>query len=215
MKNPTNYFFLLYLFIFYTSIQAQPIGFRALKDTATFRKKFNEKSTKITTNEADFTQEKYISVMTEKGISKGKFYFMKPNLMRWETTAPKASTIVLEDGKMLIKENGKIKTYDTNSNKMFRSLNDMMLTTASGNILNTKNYTYSLFENGSYFLAVLSPIQSMTKKFVKTIDILVEKSDYTVSQIKMNEPSGDYTKIEFSTKKLNLGISRDKFTLNK
>jgi outer membrane lipoprotein-sorting protein len=215
MKNFNRFIFLLLISIGTTSALAQPKGYKVVKDTALFKKIFNEKSKKITSNEADFIQEKYLSVMTEKVISKGKFYFMKPNLMRWETMQPGLHIIVLNNGKMTIKEKGKIKTYDTGANKMFKSLNDMMLTTASGNMLNSKDYNYSLYENDKYFLTELRPVQNNTKKFVKTIEILVDKTDYTVFQIKMIEPSGDYTRIEFSNKKLNGIIDNDKFILNK
>src|SRR6201986_4174828 len=94
------FFFLIVV----NAVSAQPKGFKVLKDTASFKKNFNEKSQKINTNEADFTQEKYVSVMTEKAISKGKFYYMKLNKMRWETTEPSAHIIVLDNGKMTIKE---------------------------------------------------------------------------------------------------------------
>jgi outer membrane lipoprotein-sorting protein len=196
-----------------SSVSAQPKGYKALKDTASFKKTFNEKSKKINTNEADFIQEKYISVMTEKAVSKGKFYYKKPNLMRWETIEPTHHSIVLNNGKMMIKDKDKVKTYDANSNKMFKGLNDMMLTTASGNMLNSKEYTYLLFENEKYYLAELIPVQNTTKKFVKTIEVLVDKSDYTVSQIKMYEPSDDYTRLEFSNKKMNSLIDDNIFVL--
>jgi outer membrane lipoprotein carrier protein len=114
---------------------------------------------------------------------------------------------------MLIKEKGKVKTYDASSNKMFKGLNDMMLTTASGNVLQSKDYKYKLFENDYYFQIQLFPNANTTKKFVKMIEILVEKTDYTVSQIKMIEPSEDYSSISFSNKKINAPISDEKFVL--
>jgi outer membrane lipoprotein-sorting protein len=209
-----RYFLLLFLSLTLgTALLAQPKGYKAMKDTAQFRKNFNDKSKSILTNEADFVQEKYVSVMTDKAISKGKFYYKKPNLMRWENTEPASHIIVLNNGKMMIKEKNKTKVYDANSNKMFKNLNDMMLTTASGNMLNNKDYKYSLFENEKYYLIELKPVNASAKKFIATIDIMVEKADYTVSQIKMNEPSEDYTKIEFMNKKLNAGIRDELFTL--
>ncbi len=182
---------------------AQPKGFRIMKDTTAFIKKFDEKSVSIRTNEADFIQEKYISVMTDKMVSKGKFCYKQPDKMRWETVEPQSHIIVLNNGKMMIREKGKIRTYDPSSNKMFRGLNDMMLATASGNTLHHKEYRHSLFENDRYYLIQLFPLAPATKKFIQTIEILVEKSDYTVFQIKMIEPSEDYTRIEFLNKKLN------------
>jgi outer membrane lipoprotein-sorting protein len=192
---------------------AQPKGYKVLKDSTAFIKKFNEKSKSILSNEADFTQEKYISVMTDKAISKGKFYYKKPDQMRWETVEPQSHVIVLSNGKMMIREKGKVKTYDAASNKMFKGLNDMMLTTASGNMLQNKEYRYRLFENEHYFLIQLFPTAGATKKFVRVIEIQVEKSDYTVSQIKMIEPSEDYTSISFTNKKINASVTDDKFIL--
>ncbi|HVD97138.1 MAG TPA: outer membrane lipoprotein carrier protein LolA [Cytophagaceae bacterium] len=193
--------------------EAQPKGYKNLKDTSSFIKKFDDKARTITTNEADFVQEKYVSVMTDKAISKGKFYYKKSNQMRWETTEPQSHIIVLNNGKMIMKEKGKVKTYDASSNKMFKGLNDMMLTTASGNMLNSKEYKHSLFENEKYFLIQLTPVAATTRKFVKVIEVTVEKGDYTVSQIKMIEPSEDYTRIEFSNKKINQPIGDDLFIL--
>jgi outer membrane lipoprotein-sorting protein len=193
--------------------EAQPKGYKNLKDTSSFIKKFDDKARTITTNEADFVQEKYVSVMTDKAISKGKFYYKKSNQMRWETTEPQSHIIVLNNGKMIMKEKGKVKTYDASSNKMFKGLNDMMLTTASGNMLNSKEYKHSLFENEKYFLIQLTPVAAATRKFVKVIEVTVEKGDYTVSQIKMIEPSEDYTRIEFSNKKINQPIGDDLFIL--
>ncbi|HSZ25659.1 MAG TPA: outer membrane lipoprotein carrier protein LolA [Cytophagaceae bacterium] len=213
MKKNNFLLLLTCIWVFSLTVQAQPKGYKDLKDTSSFRRSFNAKSKSIATNESDFLQEKYIATMTEKAVSKGKFYYKKANLMRWENTSPINHTIVLNNGKMMIKEKGKVKTYDTNSNKLFRSMNDMMLTTASGNMLNNKDYNKLLYENEKYYLVELVPTQTTAKKFIKTIEILVEKSDYTVSQIKMYEPSGDYTRIEFSNKKINEGIADATFLL--
>ncbi len=192
---------------------AQPKGFKTLKDTTGFIKKFNEKSNTIQSNEADFVQEKYVSVMTDKLISEGKFYYKKSNLMRWETLVPNSHTIVLNNGKMWVKEKGKVKTYDASSNKMFKSLNDMMLTTASGTMLSNKEYKHHLFENEQHYLIQLIPVAAASRKYVKTVELLVEKSDYTVSQLKITEPSEDYTRIEFMNKKINQPLDDLKFSL--
>jgi outer membrane lipoprotein-sorting protein len=202
-----------FCFLILNNLHAQPKDYKAVKDKDVFVKKFNEKSASIQTNESDFKQEKFLSIMTEKSVSKGKFYFKKSDKMRWENTEPVNNIIVLNDGKVYIKEKGKVKVFDSNTNKSFKSLNDIMLSTASGNILDNKDYTYMLYENEKYVLIVLTPLATTTKKYVKTIEMTVEKSDYTVSQLKMIEPSGDYTQMEFHNKKLNLGLNDNLFIL--
>lgn len=209
----TKLFLIFFLWIASMTVNGQPNGYKILKDSTSFIKKFSEKSRSIQSNEADFTQEKYISVMTDKVLSKGKFYYKRPDLIRWETTEPQNHVIVLNRGKMFIREKGKVKTYDPSSNKIFKGLNDMMLTTASGNMLQSKEYKYRLLDNEKYFLIQLTPVAAATRKFVKTIEVTVEKSDYTVAQIKMIEPSDDYTSILFTNKRINAPVGEDKFIL--
>ena len=61
-----------------------PAGYKLVKDTIAFKQKMEAQSKLISTLESDFIQEKYLSVMSEKIISKGHFHFKKVNMLRWE-----------------------------------------------------------------------------------------------------------------------------------
>ncbi len=65
-----------------------PKGFSLVKDTAAFKQKMDTQSKIINSIESDFSQEKYLSVMSEKIISKGHFCFKKANMLRWEYFDP-------------------------------------------------------------------------------------------------------------------------------
>jgi len=194
-------------------VVAQPKGFLTMSNNSSFIDSFTKKSASIFTNEADFVQEKSISVMTEKLISKGKFYYKKENLMRWEILTPTPSCMVLKEGKISIQEKGKIKTVDSKSNKIIKNLNEIMLSSGSGSMLTSKEYEYILYENATQVFVQLIPLSSVTKKHITKIELLIEKSDYTVSQLKLIEPSGDYLKMDFTNKKLNQPIPLERFTL--
>jgi outer membrane lipoprotein-sorting protein len=45
---------------------------------------------------SDFTQEKYLAVFQDKMVSSGRFYFKKPDALRWELTRPVATGFVLQ-----------------------------------------------------------------------------------------------------------------------
>ncbi|MBL0049617.1 MAG: outer membrane lipoprotein carrier protein LolA [Bacteroidetes bacterium] len=190
---------------------AQPKDFKTLKDTSTFKSKLQEKARITNTIESNFTQEKNLSMLSEKIISKGHFCFKKTNLLRWEYLSPSAYLIVINKDKIFIKDGKKVSKYDANSNKMFKGINDMMLNSVQGNVLNHKEFKISYFENEKYYLVEMHPKAKEMKEYLKSISMYFDKVDYTVSKIRMTELSDDYTNIEFNTKKINEPIADTQF----
>jgi outer membrane lipoprotein-sorting protein len=202
---------LVFLF-FSTLLFAQiPAGYKPVKDTLAFKQKMEAQSKLVNTIESDFTQEKYLSVMSEKIITKGHFLFKKVNMLRWEYTTPLKYLIAINKDKMYIKDNGKVSKYDINSNKMFKSINEMMVNTVQGNLLTSKDYKAKYYENEKFYLLELTPLQKGAKDFLKVIQLYIDKTDYAVVKVKMIEPSDDYTMIDFSNRKTNQPIGDEKF----
>jgi outer membrane lipoprotein-sorting protein len=204
---------LLFLLSSFAATAQVPAGFKAVKDTTAFRQKMEAQSKLITSLESDFTQEKYLSVMSEKIISKGHFQFKKVNMLRWEYTDPYTYLIAINKDKMYIKDQGKVSKYDINSNKMFKSINEMMVNTVQGNLLNNKDYKAKYYESDKFYLLELSPTQKGAKDFLKVIQLYINKTDYAVEKVKMIEPSDDYTSIDFSNRKTNQPIPDEKFII--
>jgi len=205
--------YILFFMITGSAFAQIPAGYKTIKDTATFKQKMEVQSKLINSIESDFTQEKYLSVMSENIITKGHFLFKKVNLLRWEYTSPYSYLIVINKDKMFIKDNGKISKYDINSNKMFKSINEMMVATVQGNLLNNKDYKANYYEGDKFYLIELSPVQKAAKDFLKNIQLYINKTDYAVEKVKMIEPSDDYTSIDFTNRKTNQTISDEKFTV--
>jgi outer membrane lipoprotein-sorting protein len=210
MKKHLLFLLLLVPFIVIAQV---PAGFRTLKDTTTFKQKMEAQSKLINSMESNFTQEKYLSVMSEKIITKGHFYFKKVNRLRWEYTDPYTYVIAISNDKMFIKDNNKITKYDINSNKMFKSINEMMVNTVQGNLLNNKDYKPAFYENDKNYLVELSPVQKAARDFLKNIYLYIDKTDYTVVKVKLTEPGDDYTTIDFTERKSNQPIADEKFTV--
>ena len=149
--------------------------------------------------------------MSEKIISKGHFCFKKINMLRWEYNDPYKYIIAINKDKMFIKDNGKVSKYDINSNKMFKSINEMMMNTVQGNLLSNKDYRAKEYESDKQYLLELAPVQKGAKDFLKVIQLYIDKSDYSVVKVKMIEPGDDYTSIDFTNRKNNQPIDDEKF----
>jgi outer membrane lipoprotein-sorting protein len=193
---------------------AQPEGYKSIANIAAFKQKLNEVSKSTTTIQSDFTQEKFLTVLSDKIESSGKFYFKKENQLRWEYTSPFKYIIILNNDKIAIQDDNKTKQYDIGSNKAFREINNIMTGAVQGKLLQDESkYKAAFYENQKYFLVVLTPADKNIKEMINSIYLYFDKKNYAVTSLKIIESSNDYTLIRFSNRTQNTNISADKFKI--
>ena len=186
-----------------------------MKDVSGFKTKLTEMSKSTNTIESNFTQEKNLSILSKAINSKGYFCYKKENKVRWEYTEPYAYLVIIQGSKLFIKDRNNKKQYDTQSNKMFQELNKFLVGCINGDILNkTNEYQIDYMENALQYYVKLVPNDKKMKEMISEIHIYFNKKDYAVDKLKMVEPGGDYTNIEFVNKKLNGIIPDEKFNFN-
>lgn len=188
-------------------------NFKAVKDTTALRTKIEQMSKTSNSIESDFTQEKNLSMLSEKIVSKGHFVFKKENLLRWEYNTPYKYLIVINKEKIWIKDDKKTSKYDMNSNKVFKEINDIMIACVQGNIFKSGKFKVSYFENDKYYKLELVPLQKNMKESLKKINMYFDKNVTSVAKLDMIEPNDDYTTLEFINKKLNGPVADNIFTV--
>ena len=83
-----------------------------------------------------------------------------------------------------------------------------------GNVLDDKNdFACNYFENDLNYKLVLTPKSKELKGFFSRVILYFDKKQFSVSRVVLVEISGDKTDIEFTERKINLGIPDDKFLL--
>lgn len=199
--------FLLLIVIFSVAVsKAQYAGYTIVSDLSKFKESFALAAQKTSSIKSDFVQEKNLSMLAEKIISKGKFWFKKESQVRMEYTTPFEYLMIINKDKVFIKDGQKQNTISTKSNKLFQQINKITVDCVQGNVLNNTDFKVKVFESKGNYLVELSPIAKNLKDFFKTINVTVDKKDYTVLNIEMNENSGDNTTIRFSNKEMNTNI---------
>jgi outer membrane lipoprotein-sorting protein len=193
---------------------AQYPGYTLIKDQDAFRKEFSVASGRLTSLKSDFLQEKSLSMLSEKIESKGKFWFKKDNLVRMEYTQPFQYLMILNNNNVLINDGQKENKMSTRSNKLFQQINRIIVDCVKGSALSNTDFSMRAFVNGQGYLIELNPQAKNLKEFFKTINITVDKKDYSVLKIEMNELSGDNTSIVFINKEQNLPISDALFAIH-
>jgi outer membrane lipoprotein-sorting protein len=187
--------------------------FKLVKDTLVLKLKVENMSKALNSIDADFVQEKNLSVLSEKIISKGHLMFKKENLLRWEYFTPSKYLIVINREKVFIKDEKKTSKYDMNSNKVFKEINDIMISCVQGTIFKSSKFKTSYFENEKYYKLEMTPKTKNMKDSFKKINLYFDKTITSVSKIEMIETSEDFTLIEFLNKKLNAPISENSFII--
>lgn len=195
---------LFLLFISSTLISnGQYPGYKPLTDMTAFKKEFMSTAQNTRTIKSDFVQEKNLSMLNDKIISKGKFWFKKDNLVRIEYTQPFNYLMVMNQNNVYIKDGQKENRMSAKSNKLFQQINKITIDCIQGTALTNSDFNVKVFENPSAYLIEMSPVTKGLKEFFKTINITVTKKEYAVIKIDMIEPGGDNTLISFSNREIN------------
>lgn len=215
MKKPeTVLLLLLFLAASLRLVSQVPEGYTKLDDPTQLKSQIIENADNTQSLVSDFIQEKHLTMMEEVLVSKGEFLFKKENKVRWEYDSPINYTILINNNRFLIDNDGKISSYDTESNKMFREINRMILMAIQGNFVNDTAFAAHYFTDGNDYLAVLIPRDKILKNILSRIEIYFDKSGSDVEKVKFVEPEDDYTLITFTNRKKNTKIEDDQFELS-
>ena len=177
-----------------------------------FKKDVIADSKKIETLTADFTQYKVMSFLDKPIISKGKLYLKNPKSMRWNYSQPIDYNVIFNNGKIYINDEGKKSSVDLQGNKKFEKLNQLIVGSVSGKLFDTNDFVISYAKTDKSRIAKLQPKMKDVKKYIKEIQLTFYSGQSTVTEVKLIEPSNDYTKILFTNKSLNKTINASVFT---
>ncbi len=204
---------ILVLIIGYAA-KAQYAGYSPVADLAKFKTEFSAATQKTASVKSDFTQEKNLAMLSEKITSKGNFWFKKDSRVRMEYNQPFKYLMILNKDKVYVKDGQKESKVSTRSNKLFQQINKIMIDCMQGTMLNNVDFNTRVFENKNSALVELSPVTKGLKELFKSINVVVDKKDFSVSSIEMKELSGDNTIIRFINKEPNANINDALFTIN-
>jgi outer membrane lipoprotein-sorting protein len=189
-------------------------GFNPVKNETEVRNQFAKIPTAISSIESAFNQEKNLAALSDKLISKGKFFFEKDNKVRLEYQSPFKYLMVMNNGKMMMKDEGKTTKVDLKSNKIFQQINRIMIDCVNGTALSNSDFSTKILENNTQYRLEMTPVSKGLKDFFKVICVFIDKKDYTAIRIEMHEHSGDNTIISFTNKELNKKLDTKLFAVN-
>lgn len=174
--------------------------------TSTVKKRAQQTQTLV----CDFTQYKHLSFLSSDIESSGELKFKKPNLVKWAYKSPYNYTVLFKDEQLYINDNGNKSKIDMSASAMFEQLNSLIVNSINGTMFQDKNFKVKYYKENNSKVAHFIPLEEGLKKFIKEIELYFnDKGD--VMEVKMIEPSNDYTRIELFNKEINTSLPDEIF----
>ena len=124
---------------------AQYAGYSPLTQPDPVKKAFAVATASTESISCDFIQEKSLSLLSEKLISSGKFWYEKKDKLRMEYIKPYSYLMILREGKIYIREGKNENKISANSNKLFQQINRILIDCVSGRMLDNPDFSYRIF----------------------------------------------------------------------
>ena len=152
-------------------------------------------------------------MLSEKIISKGKFWFKRESMVRMEYNQPYQYLMILNKDRIFTKDGQKENKISAKSNKLFQQINRIMIDCMQGTALNNPDFKTRIFENKTSSLIELTPLTKGLKEIFKSINVIVDSKDFSVISIEMLELSNDNTLMRFTNKEMNAELPDSLFII--
>src|SRR5690554_2763388 len=204
--------FLLFAFLFTASFLIAQETPMSPAEVSAFKEKVSAVALKTETIKSDFVQYKHLDFLTSDVKTSGKMLFKAPNLVRWEYTEPYQYSVVFKENQLLINDGGTKSKVDIGSSKLFKKLNELIVSSVRGDMFNNTDFEVSFFKSPQYNKAVFVPKNKKIVEYIASFELLFNKEDAQVYEVKMVEPSKDFTRIVFNNRILNSEINDSVFS---
>jgi len=202
----TKFILLIFVFSFFlpfASIEAQTLTVDEVVQ------RIRESREKTKDFSADLLQEKKISLLKEKVISKGKIRFKKPDKISIEFFHPETSQMVY-DGKTFLlyfKEEKMAERYQVQGNPVVEKY-----LLFSKDPFQEKLAQWRIVEDRETILALEILPKVKDPLFVKT-RMWISKKDWIITGMEMVEKNGDTTTLRYSNMRVNMGLADSDFEI--
>jgi len=163
-------------------------------------------ASQVETFSCDFLQEKYMSMLDNVLISKGRLYYKRHRRLRWEINHPSTSGFAVngDQAKRWEGNSGQTQTFKVNRIPFIKVFTDQVFSWASADFKRLKQRYHIKILSDNPIKLMLLPISPQEKKYLDNFQISFAADASYVSAVEIHEPDDDFTRIHF----LNTVINR-------
>ena len=150
--------------------------------------------------DATFTQEQTRALLSRPLVSSGRIRFERPSSLRWETTSPSTSVMVMSGTQlwMHVPDLGAPQELNMSDDPRVESLVRGLLVWLDGDLESVKkNYTLT-FVDGPPAVATLVPRDETLRGTISSLELTLAPDLRWVQRVAITEPDGDTTVLTLS-----------------
>ncbi len=159
---------------------------------------------------AEFVQEKHLPILAQPLVSRGVFYFSKPESLRWEYREPVRSILLMHGGTLRrYRQSGDGLTEDAGVGlEAMQFVMTEITAWFKGEFDESRVFTARL-EAGRKI--VLLPREESFAKVIQKIELMLSSQPGVIDSVIIYESSDSYTRLDFKNTRLNQVVSDDLF----
>lgn len=179
--------------------------------------KINKTAAAMKSMSCQFTQTKTVSLLKNTMVSKGTMQYQQPDKLRWAYTSPYKYLFIFNGTKVYVANKSKKDVIDTQTNKMFKEIARIMMSTVTGKALsNAADFDVVVNDNKTTYNVMLTPKKKELKQMFQKVELIFSKSNSMISEINIFEKkNNDKTNIKFSNISINSKINESSFAIPK
>lgn len=184
-------------------------------EVAEFTFSLKKVSSTINSIESSFSQEKTLQMFSKKMVSQGVFRYRRENKLEFFYTTPLKYRMVINGGKMMIDNGGKIQTISLDNNAIVKEMKALIQASFLGKLHELgDSYSISYFKerSGAVIVEVIPKIKSVSD-MIKRISVKFEPSGYVVSRLILEEASQSVTTYYFKNQQINTINNDENFNI--
>lgn len=195
------------------SVMAAPLTAQQKQDVIG---RINKAASGLKSMSCSFTQTKYLSLLSDRVVSEGKMNYKQPNKLRWEYTIPYQYLFIFNGTKVYVGNKSRKDVIDTNTNKVFKEVARIMMSTVTGTALsNSSDFSIDVADGNTLWQITLVPKRKEMKKMFSKIVLLFNKSNLMIAEINIYENNNDRTNIKLKNIKTNGVVNETLFAIPK
>jgi outer membrane lipoprotein carrier protein len=166
----------------------------------------------VETIEADFVQEKQLSVLNHKVTITGHMALQKPDKLVWIVRQPVKYAIRIEgeEIRQWDEDTNQVQVIHLGGDPTFAAVTQQLQAWFMGDYKTLgDSYDVSLLGEHPLRLAFVPKGQSMVAKALKRVDLTFGKSERYIDEMVISEASGDATTLQFNNTQINQPIPKE------
>lgn len=150
----------------------------------------------------DFTETRHVQVLADDVVREGRFSYRSPARMALDFAS--GDRIVMDGERFVLQAEGRTTTARMNSNPMLRQLQTILDACMTGSLDRLRlSGRLEIEPSERGYRLQLVPSARATARYASRIVLSFDRRDMTLDELRLEQPSGDFTHYRFRNKRLN------------